>query len=123
MTALESFTRNNPEFVERRKRVYERVGVEEIKQKGVEEISAFPIIWNCLGFTLEEPSEMEYILSLVSHNQPGINFLGEFSDKICANQIELLVEGAMSLGEPTLRNLMPGQNPPTPKNAERDWEK
>ena len=70
--------------------------IERVKQMGTKELPVFYLFRKLTGIRVREGSAMEYVLSVISDTQPQINYVGINGDRICANQIDLLINGIIN---------------------------
>jgi len=56
-------------------------------------VAVFPFIEKNLGFKIREGLAMEYAIAIIADTQPQLNFLGKGGDRICQDQLGLLIDG------------------------------
>lgn len=56
-------------------------------------IRVFSFIEESLGFKIREGVEMGYALAIIADTQPQLNFIGKNGDRICEDQLDLLIDG------------------------------
>lgn len=100
------------------------VNPKAIARQNTELIKVFPIIRSLMGIRLRGWLTEEYVLSIISEQQPGLYFMGENQDQISPNQVDSLIEG-LKKSSVRWRNLSAVHNPITrrSKRASKDWQR